>query len=181
MPWAEGEISSAPVCLGDALKIMDLFHIAGTQLTVIRSVVGNSSAMRMKRRWERWIAQDVEVLAGCVRGGDGVLGVLFHGVQDSRGAWDIPAWRKLFREGFWGRRQQLLGADAKVSFCLISLLWLQSLSLLCMCLWLFWWYKWDYIPTRSLGFFMQHKEELKAFRICLLPILSGLKLCQIYL
>lgn len=170
MPSAEGEISPAPVCLGDALKIMDLFHIADTQLTVIRSVVGNSSAMRMKRRWERWIAQDVQVLAGGVRGGDGVLGVLFHGEQDSRAVWGIPAWRELFQEGFWRELFQevsgagvssWLGADVKVSFCFISSLWLQSRSLLSMCLWPFWWNKWDCSPTRSLGLLCSTKRNSK--------------------
>lgn len=52
--------------------------------------------------------------------------------------------RETFRPGgsFFGRVSRAgvsswLGADVKVSFCLISSLWLQSLSLLCMCLWPF--------------------------------------------
>lgn len=161
MPWAEGEISPAPVCLGDALKIMDLSHIAGTQLTVIRSVVGNSSAMRMKRRWERWIAQDVQVLAGCVRGGDGVLGILFH---RDKAAGECETFRpggSFFRRVSRAGVSSWLGADVKVSFCLISSLWLQSLSLLCVCLWPFWWSKWDCIPTRFLGLLCSTKRNLK--------------------
>lgn len=110
------------------------------------------------------------VLAGGVRGGDGVLGVLFYREQDSRAVWGIPAWRELFQEGFWRELFQevsgagvssWLGADVKVSFCFISSLWLQSLSLLSMCLWPFWWNKWDCTPTRSLGLLCSTKRNSK--------------------
>ena len=77
------------------------------QLNVIRSVVGNSSAMRMKRRWERWIAQDMKVLAGYAREGNGIFGVSFREEPGGRAVWDSPARRELRPEGFWGRRQQL--------------------------------------------------------------------------
>lgn len=46
-------------------------------------------------------------------------------------------WRELFQEVSGAGVSSWLGADVKVSFCFISSLWLQSRSLLSMCLWPF--------------------------------------------